>query len=604
MTEPVDALRALLRERGLAALIVPREDECLGEYIPAHRERLRWLTGFTGSAGRAVVLAETGAEPGAALFVDGRYTVQARQQVSGEHFSLHHLIEEPPAQWLCRVLEPGDRVASDPRLHAWRDFRAMQSALEAAGITLVADEEGLVDRCWTEDRPAEEALPARLLDLRYTGESSADKRGRLGASLSESGVDAALIFAPDSVSWLLNLRGCDVPRLPVLQGWALLHASGAVDLVVDARRLPEGVSSHVGEGLRVHTPEAAASVCAAVSGRRVLVDQDTCSAALVRQLESAGAECVWGGDPVRLPKACKNAVELTGMREAHVRDGCALVRFLAWLDAEVEAGQWHDEAMLADRLHALRAELPLFQEPSFDTISAAGANAALCHYNYRNGEPARLSSGGVYLVDSGGQYLDGTTDVTRTVAIGPVSSTLRRLFTLVLKGHIALDQAVFPAGTTGTHLDALARQFLWREGLDYDHGTGHGVGAFLSVHEGPQRIARAWNSTALAPGMVVSNEPGYYREGAFGIRCENLVAVVEKHTAESERSMLGFEALTLAPFDRRLIDTGCLTAAECAWVDAYHRRVYEALETHLGEAECAWLCAATAPLSPGSALST
>jgi Xaa-Pro aminopeptidase len=590
MTDALTALRPLLAERGYDALVVPRADEHLGEYLPAHNERLRWLTGFTGSAGVALVLAER-----AAVFVDGRYTVQVRRQVDSGAFSLHHLIEEPPVAWLAAELPAGARVACDPRLHSLAWFEAAEQQLAEAGITLVADPDNLVDAAWA-DRPAPAVEPALLLDTRYTGEGSLERRRRIGATLEAVAADAALVFATDSISWLLNVRGEDVPRTPVLQAWGILHRSGELDLVCHPGRLPPGFHDHVGEGVAVYAEADAVQVLGACAGKTVLADPVTANAWTQRALREAGATLKAGDDPALLPKACKNATEIAGAREAHRRDGLAVVRFLAWLDAEVAAGRLHDEARLAEQLLAFRREQPLFRQPSFDTISAAGANAAMCHYNHRDNTPAVLAPDSVYLVDSGGQYLDGTTDITRTVAIGDPGDSVRRLFTRVLKGHIALDTAVFPPGTTGTHLDALARQFLWQAGYDYDHGTGHGVGAFLSVHEGPQRIAKAWNATALAPGMIVSNEPGYYRDDAFGMRCENLVVVEAIDNPAFEQPMLGFEALTLAPFDLRLVVPELLTAGERAWLDRYHARVRETLTPDLDAATAAWLAEATRAL--------
>ena len=598
MTDPLDRLRSLLRERAYDACLVPRADEHLGEYLPAHSERLRWLTGFTGSAGLAVVLAER-----AALFVDGRYTVQVRAQVDAARFEHRSLDGEAPAAWLARELPPGARVACDPRLHTLAWFAAAERTLAEAGVTLVADADNLVDRVW-HDRPAPAVAPALLLDSRFSGEASAARRQRVGAAIAAAGADAALVFPADAVSWLLNVRGRDVPYAPVLQGWGVLRASGELDLVCHPGRLPPAFHDHVGDGVAVYPAAAAGQVLGACAGQRVLADPTSANAWTQQTLRAAGAELRAAPDPTLLPKACKNATEIAGARAAHERDGAALVRFLAWLDAEVAAGRRHDEASLAERLLSFREPLDGFQHPSFPTISAAGANAAMCHYNYRDATPAPLPDTGVYLVDSGGQYLDGTTDVTRTVAIGAPSPELRRLFTRVLKGHCALDRAVFPRGTTGTHLDALARQFLWRAGCDYAHGTGHGVGAFLSVHEGPQRIARAWNDVPLQPGMIVSNEPGYYRDGAFGIRCENLLVVREVHEPGFEQPMLGFDALTLAPFDLRLVDAALLDPEETAWLDAYHRRVRETLAPALDAASAAWLRAATRPLagSPQSAV--
>jgi Xaa-Pro aminopeptidase len=474
--------------------------------------------------------------------------------------------------------------------------RGLPRALEAAGIDLVLSTDNPIDRCWT-DRPSAAKREALLLEESYTGESSADKRQRIGDAVARAGAEAALIFAPDSVSWLLNVRGRDVPRLPVLLSFAMLEADGRLHLVTDPGRLPTGFADHVGPGVEVLDESEGESLLRSWAGRCVLADPETANAWTQLALRDGGAQLKAGADPVLLPKATKNAVEIDGARTAHRRDAVAVTRFLAWLDREVAAGKLHDEASLADRLGALRAELDLFQEPSFDTISAAAANGAMCHYNHLDNEPGRLEAGSLYLVDSGGQYSDGTTDITRTVAIGEPTAEMRELFTLVLKGHIALDRARFPAGTTGTHLDALARQFLWQTGRDYDHGTGHGVGSFLSVHEGPQRIAKAWNSTALVPGMIVSNEPGYYRDEAFGIRCENLEVVCEVEEPGFDRPMLGFEALTLVPFDRRLIDKALLSPDERAWIDAYHRRVAAEIAPLLEDAaDRAWLEAATQAL--------
>jgi Xaa-Pro aminopeptidase len=584
-------LREEMAQRGADAFCVPRADEYLGEYIPEHNERLRWLTGFTGSAGMAVVLAER-----AVMFVDGRYTVQVRSQVHADHYAYAHLVEDPPAEWLARELPAGARVLVDPRLVTLDWYRKTRATLAAADIDVLLDTDNPIDRCWS-GRPAASAAPLLLLDERFTGESSESKRRRIGAAIETAGAELALVFDPESVSWLLNVRGRDIPSQPVLLGFALLEADGTLHLATNPARIPEGFAAHVGAGVHVVDEADAAALLGRWSGRRVLADPESANAWTQLTLAEHGARIVEAPDPVLLPKACKNATEISGARAAHRRDGAAEVRFLAWLDREVAAGRRHDEGELSDRLGAFRAEGELFHEPSFATISAAGANAAMCHYNHLNGQPARLPQDGLYLVDSGGQYSDGTTDITRTVCIGSATAEMCELFTLVLKGHIALARAVFPRGTTGTHLDALARQFLWRRGLDYDHGTGHGVGAFLSVHEGPQRIARAWNATPLAPGMIVSNEPGYYRDGAFGIRCENLCVVTEVDNADAEQPMLRFETLTLAPFDRRLIEPSLLDAQERAWLDAYHAEVYEALAPLLPDEDRSWLQQATAPVA-------
>ena len=588
----LQAVRQQLQVAGYAALVVPRADEYLGEYIPAHSERLRWLSGFTGSAGLAIVTLER-----AAIFVDGRYTVQVRQEVSPQLFEYCRLGDDPPADWLASQLPRGAAVACDARMHSLRWYRDTAAALGLTGLQLVPTANNLVDACW-HDRPAPLVNPALLLEEQFTGEASSAKRQRIGAAVAAKGADAALVFAPDAVSWLLNVRGTDIPKLPVLQGMALLEADGRVTLLVDPRRIPAGFAAHVGEGVTVQAEEEAAAVLDGYRGRKVLADPDTANAWSQLALEQGGAILLPGSDPVLLPKACKNAVEIRGMRNAHIRDAVAEIRFLAWLDGEVAAGRLYTENELAEGLLSFRAQGDLFREVSFDSISAAGGNAAMCHYNHLNAiAPARLPMNSVYLIDSGGQYLDGTTDITRTVAIGDPGAEIRRMFTLVLKGHIALGRARFPAGTTGSQLDSLARQFLWQEGYDYDHGTGHGVGAFLSVHEGPQRIAKAPNTTALQPGMVVSNEPGYYRAGAFGIRCENLVVVRESSREGGELAMLEFDALTLVPFDLRLVDASLMTQAELAWLNHYHQRVAAEIGPLLQGSDLAWLQQATRHLA-------
>ena len=587
----LQALREELRRRDATAFVVPRADEYLGEYIPEHNERLRWLTGFTGSAGMAVVLADR-----AAMFTDGRYTVQVRRQVSAADYEYRHLIEEPALPWLGEQLSAGDRVLVDTRMCSLNWYREAERILGAVGVQLIGTTDNPIDACW-HDRPAAKVAPALLLGEEFTGEGSEAKRQRVGALLQDRGLDAALVFAADSVSWLLNIRGRDVPRLPVLLSYGIIEADGTMHVVVRPERIPPGFDAHVGPGVRVVSEEEGAALLANWDGTEILGDPVGASAWTQLSLEQGGATLVAGEDPVQLMKACKNSVEVEGARQAHRRDAVAEIRFLAWLDGEVEAGRFHDEAVLANRLGEFRGEGELFHEPSFDTISAAAANGAMCHYNHLDNEPAATEPDSLYLVDSGGQYSDGTTDITRTVVTGTPSKEMRELFTLVLKGHIALDRVHFPAGTTGTHLDVLARQFLWQTGRDYDHGTGHGVGAFLSVHEGPQRIAKAWNATALRPGMIVSNEPGYYREGEFGIRCENLCVVQEIPGAGQEVPMLGFEALTLVPFDRRLIDRELLSEQELAWLDAYHERVRVEVGPLISDAAVRdWLERATAPL--------
>jgi len=573
----------------LDALVIPRADEYLGEYLPVQNERLLWISNFTGSAGVVIVLRER-----AAIFVDGRYTVQVRQQVSEDLFEILHLVETPHMAWLAGELAEGARVGYDPRMHPLNWQKSATRALAKNKVTLVELEQNLVDLCW-EDRPAAESHPAMLLAETYTGQGSSEKRQEIGTAIAAEGGEVALIFAADSVAWLLNIRGRDIPCLPLVLGFGLLYADGRMLFFTDPAKIPEGFAEHVGAGVEVLPEAAAAERFAELNGHRVLADPVTANAWCQLTLARAGAELVAVDDPVLLPKACKNPVEVQGMRDSHIRDGIAEVQFLAWLDEEVAAGQLHTEGELSDQLFRFRSAGELFQDLSFETISAAGGNASMCHYNHRNVEQAsRLEMNSLYLVDSGGQYLDGTTDITRTVAIGEPNEEMKRRFTLVLKGHIALDQAVFPAGTTGSQLDVLARQFLWQEGLDYDHGTGHGVGAFLCVHEGPQRIAKVGNSYALQAGMVVSNEPGYYKDDCYGIRCENLVVVRESEASNSDGPpMLEFEVLTMVPFDTRLVDIELLTDDELDWLNDYHTEVRKKIAPHLDSETLSWLENAT-----------
>ena len=584
------AVRALMAEANYDALIVPRADEYLGEYIPPHNERLLWMSGFTGSAGLVIVLRDK-----AAIFVDGRYTVQVGLQVSQELFEFHHLLEEPHAQWLAEQLPNGARVAYDPRMHPLQWQGATEAILAKKSQVLVAEPDNLIDRCWT-DRPAARIDRALLLDQTYTGESSTSKRARIAQDLVARGADAALIFAPDSVSWLLNIRGTDVPMLPLVQSFALLAADGSLSLFIEPGRVPQGLAGHVGEGLTVFGESEAEAILSTYKGKSVLADPATANAWTQLTLLAGGATLIAGSDPVALPKACKNQVEVAGARKAHIRDAVAEVKFLCWLDAEVNAGRLHNEAVLADKLLSFREVGEHFRGLSFDTISAAGSNAAMCHYNHQNGEPATLEMNSVYLLDSGAQYTDGTTDITRTIAIGDPGDDVRGMYTRVLKGHIALDGARFPKGTTGSQLDVLARQFLWSDGFDYDHGTGHGVGSFLSVHEGPQSISKRPGGADLAVGMILSNEPGYYRDGCFGIRCENLLVVQAVEDSSHETPMMEFDVLTMVPFDNRLLDVSLLTAPELQWINRYHARVNKVLGALLRGAEKTWMERATVPL--------
>lgn len=590
ISQRVEQLREWLTQHQLDALLIPHEDEYLGEYIPAHNDRLHWATGFTGSAGMAIVTRDK-----AAMFVDGRYVVQVRKQVPGEVYEYRHLIDEPPMQWALEHLPTGSKVAVDPKLHssAWL---TRTEATVAGELTLVTLDDNPIDSLW-HDRPAPTLSDAKLMSLDFVGVSSTDKRAQIADVLKSQKADAALLTQVDSIAWLLNIRGSDIPCLPVLLSTAILHQDGSVDFYIDPARLPEAFNAHVGDGVRIAAPASLEAGLKALGGKAVLVDPATSNAWASQVLISADAKLIAAQDPCMLPKAAKNPTEIAGMKASHIRDGVAVSKFLAWVDRQVAQGNLLDEGTLADQLWAFRCEDSSCTDVSFDTISAAGGNAAMCHYNHNNQPaPSVLEMDNVYLVDSGGQYPDGTTDITRTVAIGEPGDEVKQTFTLVLKGHIALATARFPKGTTGSQLDALARQHLWAHGFDFDHGTGHGVGHFLNVHEGPQRIAKVYNPTALLPGMVLSNEPGYYRADAFGIRIENLELVVEVATA-GDMTMLGFESLTRAPIDRRLVDLSLLTDTELAWLNTYHQTVFEVISPSLSGDDLTWLQQATAPLS-------
>ncbi|TON43037.1 X-Pro aminopeptidase [Vibrio parahaemolyticus] len=586
----VNAIREWLAQHNIDALLIPHEDEYLGEYVPAHNERLHWLTGFTGSAGAAVITQHK-----AAIFVDGRYTVQVTKQVPSELFEYRHLIEEPALDWIQDNLTANASVAIDPRMHssAWLD---MAQAKLAGKLELNILSSNPIDELW-HDRPAPVVSDVRLMPTEAVGQSSESKRKEIAQLVAKAGADSAVITALDSICWLLNVRGLDVSRLPVLLSHAILHADSSVEYFLDPARLPAEFAAHVGTGVTVHHPEALQSRLEAMSGKKVLLDPAISNAWFKLVLQNAGASVIAAADPCLMPKAAKNEVEIAGMKACHIRDGVAMSKFLCWLDAEVAAGNLHDEATLADRLEAFRNEDPTLMDLSFDTISAAGGNAAMCHYNHENQpEPGKLELNTLYLVDSGGQYLDGTTDITRTIAIGQPSAEMIKQFTLALKGHIGVARARFPKGTRGYQIDTLARQHLWAEGYDYDHGTGHGVGHFLSVHEGPASISKKQIDVPLTEGMVLSNEPGYYRADAFGIRIENLELVVETPT-NGDFPVLSFESLTRCPIDKRNINVDMLTRPELAWLNDYHQKVWEQISPLVDGEVKEWLREATLPLA-------
>ena len=586
--ERLDALRATLREAGVDGFVLARTDMFGSEYLPAAEERVAWLTGFTGSAARVVVLPET-----AALFTDGRYTLQVQDEVDTASFETPHLIHEPPATWLRSHAPSGLRLGFDPFLHLRAELDRLEKALAVHGGELVPLTPNPVDALWR-DRPPPPAAPLVAHPLAHAGESSADKRRRMLEAVRGAGGDGLFVSAADEVAWLLNIRGGDVPFNPLCLALALVLPNGRAILLTDSRKRPTGFEFEDGRiVLQPLEKRRALYAELAREGLRLLVDPAVTHAGLIDELTTAGVCVVEGTDPVTRAKAIKNNAEVAGARRAQVVDGGAVSRFLARLDR----GACRDELDAATALEAERAKAGDYLGPSFETISGAGPNGAIVHYRVSEATNRRLEPGTLYLVDSGGQYPDATTDITRTVAIGEPAAEMRRRLTLVLKGHIALAEAVFPEGTAGSQLDAFARRHLWAAGLDYDHGTGHGVGSRLCVHEGPQRIAKRGGDVKLEAGMILSNEPGNYPPGAYGIRIENLMLVVERGMpAGGDLALLGFEVLTMAPIDRRLVEPELMTAEELAWLDAYHARVRARLAPELDEADRAWLEAATAPL--------
>jgi Xaa-Pro aminopeptidase len=587
------ALRAELARRDLSGFVVPRSDEHQGEYVPARADRLAWISGFTGSAGLAVVLADR-----AAVFVDGRYTLQVQAEVSPDLFEYRHLVEEPHAEWVAANLPQGGRLGYDPWLHPVGWVEKMRAAVGRVGGELLPCPDNPVDAVWPDQPPAPLA-PVAPHDLRFAGRSASDKQADVARILKEAGQGAVMLTQPDSIAWLLNIRGGDVPHTPLPLSFAVVTDEGTVDLFIDRRKLVPELEDHLGNTVAIRAPEELGPALDAFggTGRTVRVDPAGAAAWIFDRLLLANVKVDRQSDPVALPKACKNPVELDGARAAHRRDGVAVTRFLAWLAAAAPSGEI-GEIAAARKLLEFRRAGALFRDLSFETISGAGPNGAIVHYRVSERTERRLEPGNLYLVDSGAQYLDGTTDITRTIAIGEPTPEMRERFTLVLKGHIAVATARFPRGTTGSQLDSPARLPLWQAGLDFDHGTGHGVGSYLSVHEGPQRISKIPNPVALAPGMILSNEPGYYKTGAYGIRIENLLAVQPCAELEgAERPMLEFETLTLAPIDINLVEPALLTSAEIAWLDAYHARVRETLTPDLDRQEAAWLALATTPLA-------
>ncbi len=580
------ALREAIAAAGLTGFWVPRADVHQGEYVAPRDARLEWLTGFTGSAGFCIVLPEV-----AGVFIDGRYRLQVRSQVALDHFTPVPWPDTKPGDWLKQQLPGGGVVGFDPWLHTRDAIDQVEKLLEGSGITLQPCA-NLVDAIWPDQpEPPQGRVTPHPLDL--AGESAQLKRDRLAQGLRDAGQRVAVITLPDSLCWLLNIRGQDVARNPVVHGFALLHDSGAVDLFLDPAKVDPVLISHLGQGVSLHSPASFTEALQGLQGA-VRVDRATAPLAISQSLTAQGIDVAWGEDPCILPKARKNAGELAGSRAAHLRDGAAMVEFLCWLDREAPGGTLTEIAVAA-ALEGFRHAQDDLRDISFDTISGAGPNGAIVHYRVTDATNRAVLPGDLLLVDSGGQYSDGTTDITRTIAIGPAGAEERACFTRVLQGMIAISRVRWPKGLAGRDLDGFARYPLWLAGLDYDHGTGHGVGAFLSVHEGPQRLSRL-SDVALEPGMILSNEPGYYRDGAFGIRIENLVVVQQAPDLPGgdARAMLSFETLTWVPIDRRLVDAAMLSVGERDWLNAYHAGVRQRLAGRVSAAAADWLQAATA----------
>src|SRR3954451_19984097 len=588
------ALREQLKAEKLDGFVVPLTDEHMSEYVGSYAQRLAWLTGFQGSAGSAVVLPEE-----AAIFVDGRYTLQVRQQVSPTEWSYQSVPETSTTEWLEEHAPEGARIGYDPWLHTRDWVNKARVGLASRNAELVPVDKNPIDEIW-KDRP--EASKAHLVVQpdEYAGKSAAEKRTEIGDWLAQPHADAAVVSALDSIAWAFNIRGADVTHTPVALAYALVHADGTADLFVASEKIDGAVRQHLGNGVRLHERAAFQSALSELKGKTVVVDPERAVAAIFEALDEAGAKILPLRDPTILPKAIKNPAEIAGQKAAQARDGAAIARFLHWIDQEAPKGSV-DELTASDHLESLRRENAELRDLSFDSISGAGPNGAIVHYRSSAKTNRKLERGTLYLIDSGGQYVDGTTDITRTVPIGTPTDEMRDRFTRVLKGHIAIATAVFPKGTRGSQLDSFARRPLWEAGLDYAHGTGHGVGSFLAVHEGPQRIspvgsAQSGGDEPLQAGMIISNEPGYYKTGEYGIRIENLVLVVPREIEGAEKEMLGFETLTFAPIDRRLVDAGMLEPEELVWLNCYHAHVLARIAPTLSGADLAWLQQACAPI--------
>ena len=588
------ALREQLKSEHLDGFVVPLTDEHMSEYVGSYAQRLAWLTGFQGSAGSAVVLPQE-----AAIFVDGRYTLQVRQQVSADEWSYQSVPETSVADWLKDHAPEGGRIGYDPWLHTRDWVKRAKEALASRGAELVPVERNPIDKIWA-DRPEMSNARLAVQPDEYAGKSSAEKRTEIADWLAKHHADATVISALDSIAWTFNVRGEDVHRTPVALAYAIVNLDGTADLFVASEKMGPDVRQHLGNGVRLRERYEFENALSQLGGKTVAVDPERAVSAIFDALDKAGAKAVALRDPTVLPKAIKNEVEIAGQKASQIRDGAAIARFLHWIDEEAPSGEV-DELTASDKLESLRREAPELRDLSFDSISGSGPNGAIVHYKSSEKTNRKLQRGELYLIDSGGQYVDGTTDITRTVAIGEPTDEMRDRFTRVLKGHIAVAAAVFPKGTRGTQLDSFARRPLWDAGLDYAHGTGHGVGSYLAVHEGPQRISPATSAQAggdepLQAGMLISNEPGYYKSGEYGIRIENLVLVVEKRIEGAEKEILGFETVTFAPIERRLVVKDMLSTAELHWLNDYHAQVLEKIGPKLSGTDREWLEQACAPI--------
>lgn len=592
--ERLQALRDELSARSLDGFVIPLTDEHMSEYVGRYARRLAWLTGFEGSAGTAVVLLSE-----AAIFVDGRYTLQVREQADTRIWSCQSVLTTNIVEWIQGHASAGARIGYDPWLHTTGWVTSTRLKLARHRIELLPVNTNPVDAVWA-DQPKPSSAPVFVHPDRLAGKSAAQKLQGIAAWLKQEGAEATILCALDSIAWTFNIRGSDVERTPVALAYAVIYSDATAELFIVPEKLSPEIRVHLGSAVQCRPRSSFSDHLRSLADKSIAVDPERAVTAIFESLRAVGATVLECRDPTVLPKAIKNNVEITGQRAAHARDGAALSRFLHWLSIKAPQGAV-SELSAAAELQRFREATGCLHDLSFNTISGFGPNAAIVHYGVSEKTNRTLTPGSLYLVDSGGQYVDGTTDVTRTIAIGVPTAEMRDRFTRVLKGHILLATSLFPAGIRGGQIDALARRYLWDVGLDYAHGTGHGVGSFLSVHEGPQRIINpqapvGGGDEPLIPGMIVSNEPGYYKTGEYGIRIENLMLVVERPIDGGEQRMLGFEILTQAPIDRTLIEPALLTAEERAWLDSYHREVMRVVGPQLDGPAKAWLIGATQPL--------